>query len=67
MCINQVIIGLAPAKNEVLASTISSFVLMVVLERVAKKHPRIGEWTLGIAMAAGMAVAVIFKHLVMGA
>ncbi|MDD6693927.1 MAG: DUF5058 family protein [Atopobiaceae bacterium] len=67
MCINQVIIGLAPAKNEVLASTISSFVLMVVLERVAKKHPRLGEWTLGIAMAAGMAVAVIFKHLVMGA
>ena len=40
---------------------------MVVLERVAKKHPRLGEWTLGIAMAAGMAVAVIFKHLVMGA
>lgn len=67
MCINQVIIGLDPTKSEVLASTISSFVIMVILERIARSHPKLGEWTLGIAMAVGMFVAVFFKHVVMGA
>jgi hypothetical protein len=66
MCMNQVIIGLNPEHQEVLASAIAGFVSMLLLEQVAKKHPRFGEWTLGISMFIGMAVAVIYKHLVMG-
>ncbi len=67
MCFSQVITGLDPAKREVLASAVASFFIMIVLERIAKNHPKLGEWTLGIAMFSGMAIAVIFKHLVMGA
>lgn len=66
MAINEVLKGLDPAKREISAAAIAGFISMIVLEKIAKKHPKLGEWTLGISMVIGMATAVIYKRLFMG-
>ena len=37
---------------------------MYFLEKFARKHPKLGEYNLGIAMIIGMACAVIYKRIV---
>lgn len=37
---------------------------MLVLDRIAKKHPKLVEHTLGLAMILGMVGAIVFKRIV---
>ncbi len=45
-------------------SGISAAIAMLFLEKIAKKHPKLGEYNLGIAMIVGMAFAVLYLHLI---
>lgn len=47
-----------------IASGVLSLVSMVILHNIAKKHPKLTEYTLGIAMVIGMIAGVICKRII---
>lgn len=59
--LNEVRKGLQPNQTPILAAALSAMVAMVLLERVAKKYPKLTEYNLGIAMLVGMFAAVLVK------
>lgn len=67
LCANQVM----PAfynreKLPFMVAAFSGIIYMIIFENIAKKHPKIQEYGLGIAMILAMATAVIFKKLYFG-
>lgn len=60
---NEIKKGLAPGKGAFIAAAVGGFLGMIILERVAKKIPKLVEFNLGIAMIIGMICAVAFNHM----
>lgn len=60
---NEIKKGLAPGNGAVIVAAIAAFIGMVVLERVAKKIPKLVEFNLGLAMIIGMIAAVAYNHM----
>ena len=46
-----------------MVSAIGAAVVMIVLTKISEKYPKFKEYTLGIAMLAGMLSAVIYIKL----
>ena len=46
-----------------MVSAISAAVVMIILTKISEKYPKFKEYTLGIAMLAGMLSAVIYIKL----
>ncbi|MEL7647895.1 MAG: DUF5058 family protein [Sedimentibacter sp.] len=59
----ELIKGLDPKTRPFMVSGIAAAVAMIILDKVAKKYPKLTEYNLGIAMVVGMAAGVIFKRL----
>lgn len=53
-----------PATAAFAVSGIIAAIAMFLLEKLAKKYPKLGEYNLGFAMLIGMFGAVIFKRIV---
>lgn len=56
---NDITKGLKGNNNSVLACAIGAFIAMVILDKIAKKYPKLVEYNLGIAMVIGMISAVV--------
>lgn len=61
---NELIKGLKPETRPYAVSGIGAVAAMIILERLAKKYPKLGEYNLGLAMIVGMACAVIYNRIV---
>lgn len=61
---NELLKGLNPATRPFAVSGIGAAIAMIILERIAKKYPKLGEYNLGIAMIAGMVCAVVYNRIV---
>ncbi len=59
----ELVKGLDPKTVPFMVSGIAAALAMVILDKIAKKYPKITEYNLGIAMVVGMTVAVIVKRL----
>lgn len=59
----DIIKGFDPKTRPFMVSGVAAAVAMLILDRVAKKYPKLVEYNLGIAMVIGMAAAVIFVKL----
>lgn len=60
---NELIKGLNPETRAFAASGIGAAITMLILERVAEKYPKLGEYNLGIAMIVGMICAVAYNRI----
>lgn len=60
---NELIKGLKPETRPYAVSGIGAVIAMIILEKIAKKYPKLGEYNLGLAMIAGMAFAVIYNRI----
>lgn len=60
---NDVTRGLKTGNGSIVASAVGAAVTMIILERVAKKIPKLVEYNLGMAMIAGMVCAVVYGKL----
>lgn len=60
---NEINKGLKPGQGGIIAAAVAAFVSMLVLERIAKKIPKLVEFNLGIAMVIGMIAAVAYNHM----
>lgn len=61
---NELLKSLNPKTRTYAISGIGAAIAMLILEKIAKKYPKLGEYNLGIAMIVGMTCAVIFNRLV---
>lgn len=61
---NELIKGLGPETRAFAVSGIGAAVSMLIFERIAKKHPKLSEYNLGITMIIGMVCAVMFNRIV---
>ncbi|MGD9566995.1 MAG: DUF5058 family protein [Sedimentibacter sp.] len=59
----ELIKGLDPKTVPFMVSGIAAAIAMIVLDKLAKKYPKMTEYNLGIAMIVGMATAVIYTKL----
>ncbi|UUM12920.1 DUF5058 family protein [Clostridiaceae bacterium HFYG-1003] len=60
---NEINKGLKPGAGGIIVAAVAAFVSMLVLERIAKKIPKLVEFNLGIAMVIGMIAAVAYNHM----
>lgn len=64
---NSVFVGvLTPERRPFVISAIFGGVFMLIFEKLGEKYPKMKAWDLGLAMFAAMAVAEIYKKIVMG-
>ncbi|NLJ99551.1 MAG: DUF5058 family protein, partial [Tissierellia bacterium] len=61
---NELFKAFDPETRPFAISGLTAAVSMLILERIAKKYPKLGEYNLGIAMVIGMACTVIFNRIV---
>lgn len=61
---NELTKGLNPSTRAFAVSGIGAAIAMIILERIARRHPKFGEYNLGIAMIVGMICAVVYKRIV---
>lgn len=57
--INEFVKGLEPDKRPILVAVVASATSMMLLTKLSEKIPKLGEFTLGIAMVMGMIAAVL--------
>lgn len=55
--------GLQPKNGGFIACAIGAGVAMIILEKIAKKVPKLTEFNLGIAMVIGMVCAVVYNRI----
>lgn len=63
---NQLVNIVNPEMMPYVISAIVGALAMVALEHIGDKHPKLKEWSLGLAMFIAMACAEIYKVMVMG-
>lgn len=61
---NELVKALKPETVAFSVAGISAGVAMLLLEKAAKKYPKLGEYNLGIAMVVGMFCAVVYTKMV---
>lgn len=60
---NELIKVLNPETRAFAASGLGAAIAMLILERVAEKYPKLGEYNLGLAMVVGMICAVAYNRI----
>lgn len=61
---NELVKGINKATRAFAISGITAAIAMIILERIAKRHPKLGEYNLGFAMLVGMFFAVLYQSMV---
>lgn len=61
---NELIKVMNPETRAYAVSGLGAAIVMIFLERLAEKIPKLSEYNLGIAMIVGMACAVVFNRIV---
>lgn len=64
LCANQMVVaGPAPAAGPTVAVLAGALSMMLIGKFVVPKHPKLAEYSLGIAMIVGIAVAIIYDFI----
>lgn len=59
--VNEFVKGLEPGNAPIIAAVVASSLSMGLLTKLGKKYPKLGEFSLGLAMIIGMIAAVIVE------
>lgn len=59
----ELVKGLKPETRAFMISGIAAAIAMLILDKLAKKYPKLLEYNLGFAMIAGMLAAVVYNSL----
>lgn len=59
--VNEFVKGLEPGNTPIIAAVVASSISMGLLTKLGKKYPKLGEFSLGLAMVIGMVAAVIVE------
>lgn len=59
--VNEFVKGLEPGNAPIIAAVVASSLSMGLLTKLGKKYPKLGEFSLGLAMIIGMVAAVIVE------
>lgn len=60
----ELIKGLDVEKRPYLVSGVAAGISMLILEKIAKKYPKLTEYNLGFSMIIGMFAAVAYSHII---